>query len=60
MTTPPMTPDEILVLVEDLIFVNLQDFTQLQLNDLARMTRQIARAADEVSRCRDRCDADQR
>ena len=60
-TTPlPTTPDEVLDLVEDLIFAVLHTFTPLQLHDLSRMARHIARAAEEEARRRDRRDADQR
>lgn len=59
-TTLPSTPDDILGLVEDLIFVDLHTFTPLQLHDLSRMARHIARAAEEEARRRDRRDADQR
>lgn len=59
-TTLPSKPDEILDLVEDLIFVDLHTFTPLQLHDLARMASHIARAATEEGRHRDRRDADQR
>lgn len=56
----PSTPDEILDLVGDLIFVDLHTFTPLQLHDLSRMASHIARAAEEEARRRDRRDADQR
>lgn len=58
MTTLPSNPDELLDLIEDIIFVDLQDFSQLQLHDMARIARHIARAAEEASRRRDRSEAD--
>ena len=39
MTTLPSNPDELLDLIEDIIFVDLQDFSQLQLHDMARKRR---------------------
>lgn len=60
MAMTPTTPDEILDLVEDLIFIDLKTFTSIQLHDLARMARHIARASEEEARRRDVRDINQR
>ncbi len=57
--TLPSKPDELLDLIEDILFVDLHGFTPLQLHDLSRMARHIARAAEEEARRRDRLNADQ-
>lgn len=60
MAMMPTTPDEILDLVEDILFVDLKTFTSIQLHDLARMARHIARASEEEARRRDVREANQR
>ena len=58
--TIPTAPDEILNLIEDIIFVDLKNFTSIQLHDLTRMARHIARASEEEARRRDVREANQR
>lgn len=58
--TIPKTPDDILDLVEDILFVDLKTFTSIQLHELTRMARHIARASEEEARRRDVREANQR
>ncbi len=58
--TTPTSPEDILNLVEDVLFVDLKQFTPIQLHDLSRMARHIARASEEEARRRDVRETNQR
>jgi len=53
MAKPP-APDEMIGLVEDMVVMDLKQFTPRQLHDLTRMARHIARVTEEESRRRNR------
>ena len=50
----PTESEALLGLVEDMMIMDLKQFAASQLQDLARMARQLERAAEEESRRRNR------